>query len=103
MTSKNKIIRAVKPYAFRGKPSFKQQPYDAWVAVGGKIALSYYPPRLLHGLAYKYWLPCFSEDKAEARLRFVEPVSLSFDAFPDYMGYEVIPMVHESGWMSSRA
>lgn len=93
MLSINKIIRAVKPYAFCGKPSFKQLPYDAWVAIGGKIAPPHYPLRLLHGLAYRYCLPRFGEDKAEARLRFVEPVALSFDTFPDCMRYEVIPMV----------
>lgn len=32
------------------------------------------------------------ENKKEARLRFVEPVSLFFDTFPDYARYEVVPM-----------
>lgn len=88
-----KLIRAVRPYAFRGKPSFKQQPYDAWVAIGGKTAEAHYPPTFLHGLAYQYSFASFGRKQSEARLRFIEPVSLSFDTFPDYMRYEIIPMV----------
>lgn len=30
---------------------------------------------------------CLQYLSAEARLRFVEPVSLSFDSFPDYARY----------------
>ncbi|MEE0993954.1 MAG: hypothetical protein UH541_03455 [Prevotella sp.] len=32
------------------------------------------------------------KNRKESRLRFVEPVSLSFDSFPDYARYEVVPM-----------
>ncbi len=88
-----KLVRAVRPYAFRGTPSFKQQPYDAWVAIGGKTAEAHYPPAFLHGLAFQYSFASFGRKPSEARLRFIEPVSLSFDTFPDYMMYEVIPMV----------
>lgn len=35
---------------------------------------------------------CDLESSKEARLRFVEPVSLKFDSFPDYARYEVVPM-----------
>ncbi len=88
-----KLVKAVKPYAFDGKHSFKQQPYDAWVTVGGKTAEAHYPPRILHGLVYKHSPMALGQNKKEARLRFVEPVSLSFDTFPDYMMYEIIPMI----------
>lgn len=57
------------------------------------ITKAQYPPRLLHGLAYRWELPTLWKSKSEARLRFVEPVSLSFDTFPDYARYEIIPMV----------
>ena len=89
----NKKIRAVTPYAFQGKPSFKQQPYDAWVNVGGKVAASQYPTQILHGLIYKCDFPNTEKRKGEARLRFVEPVSLTFDTFPDYIWYEIIPII----------
>lgn len=87
-----KKVKAVTPYAFQGKPSFKQQPYDAWVNIGGKIAVPHYPAKLFHGLVYKCSLPCLCRSKNEARLRFVEPVAINFDTFPDYMRYEIIPI-----------
>ncbi len=87
------LVKAVKPYAFDGKPSFKQQPYDAWEAIGGETAEAHYPPKFLHGLVYKYSLPFWERKHSEARLRFIEPVSMSFDTFPDYMRYEIIPMI----------
>ena len=88
-----KKVKAVTPYAFQGKPSFKQQPYDAWVNIGGKIAVPHYPAKLFHGLVYKCSLPCLCRSKNEARLRFVEPVAINFDTFPDYMRYEIIPII----------
>lgn len=93
MMCSSKIVKAVKPYAFGGKSSFKQQPYDAWVTMDGKIANTHYPPRCLHGLVYKHSLIAFRQNKQEARLRFIEPVSLYFDTFPDYVRYEIIPMI----------
>ena len=57
------------------------------------VAKVHYPWRIFHGLAYRWELPTFWKSKKEARLRFVEPVSLSFDAFPDYARYEIIPFV----------
>lgn len=90
MAYKKSFIYAVCPYAFQGKPSFKQQPYDAWVNVGGKIATPHYPAKIFHGLAYKCEFPSIGKRKGEARLRFVEPVSLTFDTFPDYIRYEII-------------
>lgn len=93
MAYKKSFIYVVCPYAFQGKPSFKQQPYDAWVNVGGKIATPHYPAKIFHGLAYKCDFPSIGKRKGEARLRFVEPVSLTFDTFPDYIRYEIIPMI----------
>lgn len=93
MTSENTKIYAVIPYAHNGKPSFKQQPYDAWVEEGGKTASPHYPPKWLHAMAYKFSLPVLRRSKSEARLRFVEAVSMTFDTFPDYLSYEIVPMI----------
>lgn len=86
-----KIVKAVQPYIFEGKINFKHKPYDAWVALGGKTAKSHYPPRYLHGLAYRLELPQLRISKREARLRFMQPYSLNFDSFPDTAFYEIIP------------
>lgn len=92
MENKKKTIKAVAPFAHPGFLNFKQAPFAAWVRNGGKVAQEYYPPRWLHGAAYRWELPTIWKSRKEARLRFVEPVSLSFDSFPDYARYEVVPM-----------
>lgn len=88
----NKTIKAVAPFAHPGFLNFKQAPFAAWVRNGGLVAQEYYPPRWLHGAAYRWELPTIWKSRKKARLRFVEPVSLSFDSFPDYARYEVVPM-----------
>lgn len=87
-----KILKAVAPYHHPGFLNFKQAPFEAWKQNGGMVAGEHYPPRFLHGAAYRWELPTIWKSKKEARLRFVEPVSLSFDTFPDYARYEVVPM-----------
>ena len=54
---------------------------------------SHYPWRLFHRFAYNYELPTIPKNNDIAQLRFVEAVSLSFDTFPDYARYEIIPLV----------
>lgn len=88
-----KLVKAVAPYHHSGFLNFKQAPYEAWKNLGGKVAKAHYPWRFLHGLAYRWELPTLWKSKKEARLRFVEPVSLYFDTFPDYARYEIIPFV----------
>ena len=115
-----KSVKAVAPYVYPGGINFKHKPYEAWMRLGGQEAPAHYPPRWLHGLAFRYEIPTwggsivqkFRSSKVlramlsngqnseqilnchrEARLRFVEPVSLYFDTFPDYALYEVIPFV----------
>lgn len=97
-----KTIKAVAPYIYPGGINFKHKPYEAWVKLGGQVASAHYPPRWLHGLAFRCELPSTLKKlslsltfplRASARLRFVEPVSLYFDTFPDYALYEVIPFV----------
>ncbi len=97
-----KFVRAVEPYLHKDGINFKTQAYEAWVkdvrgsanANGDRcIAKAHYPWRCFHGLAYRYEIPTIRKSKTEARLRFVEPISLSFDTFPDYTRYEIIPFI----------
>ena len=88
-----KLIKAVAPYQYKDGINFKTQTFDAWVKVGGQVAKSHYPPRFMHGLFFRQELPMTCKSKKEARLRFVEPISLSFDTFPDYCQYEIIPFI----------
>lgn len=87
-----KILKAVSPFVHPGFLNFKMMSYEAWKRNGGEVAQAHYPWRWLHGAAYRWELPTLWKSKKEARLRFVEPVSLLFDTFPDYARYEVVPM-----------
>lgn len=88
-----KRVQAIAPYIHPGFLNFKMAPYEAWQQIGGSIAKDHYPWRMFHGLAYRWEFPTLWKNKTEARLRFVEPVSISFDTFPDYARYEIIPFV----------
>lgn len=92
MTTENKTLKAVAPYTHPGFLNFKYAPFEAWKRNGGKEARSHYPWRFLHWWAFRWELPTLWKSRREARLRFMEPVSLHFDAFPDYVMYEVVPM-----------
>ena len=88
---KMKTVKAVQPYIYEGQINFKHKPYDAWEALGLPVAESCYPWRWLHGFVFRYAFPRLWRSKREARLRFVQPWSLSFDTWPDYIFYEIIP------------
>ena len=92
MGNKKKQIKAVSPYIHPGFLNFKLAPFEAWKRLGGDVAKSNYPPKCLHGAAFRWELLTILKNRKESRLRFVEPVSLSFDSFPDYARYEVVPM-----------
>ncbi len=87
-----KRLRAVAPYIHPEYLNFKTAPYGAWVRNGGQVAKAHYPWRPFHGPVFRHELPLFGQNRDEARLRFVEPVSLLFDTFPDYARYEIVPM-----------
>lgn len=88
-----KVVKAVAPYIHPEYLNFKTAPYEAWVRNGGLVAQPHYPIRALHGPVFRHELPTLRRDGKEARLRFVEPISLYFDTFPDYAFHEIIPMV----------
>lgn len=93
-----KTVKAVAPYRHPGFLNYKMSAYEAWERTGGEISPAHYPPRALHGLAFRCELPSTLKKlslslRDYARLRFLEPVSLYFDTFPDYALYEVIPFV----------
>jgi len=92
MKNNKKILKAVAPFYHPGFLNFKMPPFEAWKQNGGQVAVEHYPPLFLHGAAFRWELPTIWKSKKEARLRFVEPVSLSFDTFPDYARYEIVPM-----------
>lgn len=92
---KKKIkVTAVSPYLHPHSINFKEAAFKAWQQNGGQVRESHYPPKILHGAAFRWELPClYKKNKKGARLRFIEPVSIKFDTFPDYAFYEIIPFI----------
>lgn len=88
-----KKVYAVEPYTEPGRPIFKVYAYNAWKALNGLTRPSHHPWRVFHHFAFKYQLPHIYHNNTEARLRFVQPVSINFDTFPDHSTYEIIPFV----------
>ncbi|MBR3520982.1 MAG: hypothetical protein IKN75_00460 [Prevotella sp.] len=86
-----KTVKAVAPYSHG--INFKMQTYDAWTKAGGRTMRSHYPWRIFHRFAFDYELPTIRKSKDIAQLRFVEPVSINFDTFPDYACHEIIPFI----------
>ena len=85
-------IKAVQPFLHPGSINFKYSPFKAWKEIGGQAAKEFYPPRALHGLAFKCSFPRICQCR-EARMMFAEPVSISFDTFPYYLSHEIIPFL----------
>lgn len=88
-----KIIKAVKPFLYQNNSNFKLAVYQKWEECGGKVAPLRPLEKYYERLSYHLDLPTLRQSSKEARLRFVEGASLRFDTFPDYIGYEVIPVV----------
>lgn len=105
-----KKVVAVAPYIRKDIINFKLSAYNAWKEIGGKVATPHYPRiRSLVGWFHNHELPSVYQSKGEARLRFIEPINRYFDAFPDYMFHEIIPMIWDcwpcldirlSAWLS---
>lgn len=91
-----KTVRAVAPFQFNGGINFKTKAFEAWIKAGGKVAKAHYPPRQFHFFAHRIPLPTLWKSQKEARLRFVQPVTLRFDSFPDYARYEIIPFMWDT-------
>lgn len=93
MNKEKIIVTAVSPYLHPHNINFKEAAFKAWQQNGGQIKKSHYPPKILHGTVFRWEVPCLYKNETEARIRFVEPVSIKFDTFPDYVFYEIIPFI----------
>ena len=88
-----KNVKAVRPYWYKMNSNFKVAPYLAWMESGGICIDSRPLEKFYEGLSYHLDLPTIAHNKKEARLRFVEAACLRFDTFPDYLFYEIIPVI----------
>ena len=88
-----KTVKAVKPFIYDNNSNFKLAVYQKWKECGGGVVPSRRLEKYYERLAYHLDLPTLYQNSKEARLRFVEGASLRFDTFPDYLGYEIIPVI----------
>lgn len=83
-------IKAVKPYIY-SELNFKNAPFEAWSNLGYATIKGSYP-RWLHWVLFRTDLfPTLWQ--GEARLVFVQPVSLYFDAGFSVLTHEIIPFI----------
>lgn len=85
-----KKVKAVQPYIYQNQLNFKNKPFEAWRSLRGGFVKGWYP-RFLHRLMFKLNLPTLWH--GEARLCFVQPVSLYFDTFFTALTHEIIPFI----------
>ena len=76
-----KIVKAVRPYWYKMNSNFKVAPYLAWMESGGICIDSRPLEKFYEGLSYHLDLPTIAHNKKE------------FDTFPDYLFYEIIPVI----------
>lgn len=89
---KIKKIKAKKPFVYPNNSNFKLAVWNEWIKAGGETTGSRPLEKYYESLSYHIDLPTFVQKKKEARLCFCEAASLRFDAFPDYLTHEIIPM-----------
>lgn len=89
-----KIVTAVSPYKNKTGNNFKRKPFVAWENCGGKWIKGYYPPIFLRRMIHaKDLIPTLQTDEKEARLCFVQPLTLYYDTFSSVLSHEIIPFI----------
>lgn len=85
-----RITKAVAPYIYDGL-NFKDKAFKGWKDAGFATTKGFYP-RFLHGVLFRHDIfPTLW--KGEARLVFVQPVSMYFDASVHVISHEIIPFI----------
>lgn len=88
----SKKIVAVCPYVEKDGLQHEMSAFKAWETVGGTCVEHKLPKRIFHHFLYRCMLPCLTQNKYEARLKFLSGYKLFFQAYPDYIGYEIVPL-----------
>ena len=75
-------IKVIPPYLHPGHLNFKYPAFEGLIDCEMQAGKSYFPWKILHHWAFLHEIPGICRDKRTAMLRFVEPVSITFDTFP---------------------
>lgn len=93
MIDMKKRVSARRPFIYANNSNFKYAVWKEWCSLGGNIIGGRPLERYFKSFAYHLDLPTICQCDNEAHLCFGEGASLRFDAFPDYISHEVIPML----------
>lgn len=88
-----KTIRAKKPYIYINNSNFKLAPWEECVKAGFLSTGNRPLEKYYESLSYHLNLPTLHTNPKEARLCFCEGGSFRFDTFPDYLFFEIIPLI----------
>lgn len=86
-------MKAVSPYIYPNQLNFKDKPFNAWKSQHPDAVVNGWYPKFLHRLLFEYDIFPTLCQRGEARLIFVQPVSLYFDASISVLTHEVIPFI----------
>ncbi len=86
-------IKAVSPYIYPNQLNFKDKPFDAWKSLFPESTVDGWYPKFLHRILFTWDIFPTLFHRGEARLVFVQPVSLYFDAGVSVLTHEVIPFI----------
>lgn len=87
-----KCVVAKRPFIYQNNSNFKYAVWEEWKRAGGLYTGKRSFEKYYESLSYHLDIPTVFQNNKEARLCFCEGASLRFDAFPDYVAYEIIPM-----------
>lgn len=93
-----KELCAVLPYHYKKGINYKKHVYDAWITNGGNFTKPHYPCMFFRRFIFNNKLPSIVRYFdffycRNARLRFVDPLSINLESFPDYIYNEIVPMI----------
>lgn len=87
-----KRVVAVVPYVEINGLQHEMSAFKAWKMLGGDSIEHPHPFRLLHHFLYRHQFPRLWQNRQEARLKFLSGYKLFFQAYPDYIDHEIIPL-----------
>lgn len=88
-----KNIKALSPYIYPNQLNFKDKAFNAWKKQYPYAVVEGWYPKLLRGILFRRNIFPTLCQVGEARLIFVQPVSLYFDAGISVLTHEVVPFI----------
>ena len=88
-----KNIKALSPYIYPNQLNFKDKAFNAWRKQFPNAVVEGWYPKVLRGILFRMDIFPTLCQVGDARLIFVQPVSLYFDAGISVLTHEVVPFI----------